>query len=160
VSDIVDQPPQFRAKRARVERQIARQIRGPLHIERRLTRRGRRRAQSCASETGIEQPSRDARGPAAAKRSGQLAQPRVELLCLALQREPVAARFELFQKRLQGWRHRGPGSMVGGLLDLRRAANDAIRREQAGHKKPLRSKRSPPGHRQYSIAAGRPIRTT
>ena len=35
VTDIVDEPPQFRAKRASVEREIARQILRPFHIERR-----------------------------------------------------------------------------------------------------------------------------
>jgi hypothetical protein len=37
VADVVCQPPQFRAKRARVERGFSRQIGRPLHLERRLT---------------------------------------------------------------------------------------------------------------------------
>ena len=70
VTDIVDQPPQFRAKRASVEREIARQILRPLHIERRLTRRGSLdREQSCAAEAWIEQPFGDARGAAPPPRS-------------------------------------------------------------------------------------------
>ena len=127
VSDIVDQPPQFRAKRASVERQIARQIRRPLHIERRLTRRGRcdrdavvrrgNRDRAALPGRAADAPPRSASDNSRSRASSSC--------CLTLQREPVVPWFELFQKRLQGFRHREPGSMVGGLLDLRCSTDNA-----------------------------------
>jgi hypothetical protein len=60
------------------------------------------REQSRTTEIGIEQSSDDACCPRAAraKRIGQLAQPRLELLGLALQREPVVPGLELREERL------------------------------------------------------------
>jgi hypothetical protein len=58
------------------------------------------RAQPSALEGGIEKALGDDLGPypSPAKRSGQLKEPRVELLRLMLERERVGPRFELFQK--------------------------------------------------------------
>src|SRR5207249_6266621 len=109
-------------ERASVEREIARQIRRPLHIERRLTRCGSLdRKQSCAAEAWVEQPFGDGRdaGPTRTQRIGQLTEPRLELLCLTLQREPIASWFELFQKRLHRFRNRDLGSIVSFVVDLR-----------------------------------------
>ena len=134
VTDIADQPLQFRAKRARVERRIARQIRRPLHIERRRTRLSCfDREQPCAAEAWIEQSFGDAaaRSPPPTKRIGQLAEPRVELGGLTLQREPIAPWFELFQKRLNRFRNRELGSIVGLLLHLRCSTRNGTRRQQA-----------------------------
>jgi hypothetical protein len=141
VADIVDQPPQFRAKRTSIERGIVRQILRPLHIERRLTRlSGFDRDQPCAAETRIEQSVGDVGGavPSPTNRIGQLAEPRVELGCLTLQREPIVPWFELFQKRLHRFRNRELGSIVGLLLNPRCFTKNGTRRQEACDEEPLR----------------------
>ena len=101
LTDVVDEPTHFRAKTASVERDLARQILRSVHFERGLTRRRVfDRAQPSALEAGIEKTFRDGFGPrpTPAKGSGQLTEPRVELLRLMLQRERIGPRIELFQK--------------------------------------------------------------
>ena len=105
---------------------------------------------SRAREAWIRRPGDGARGAAAAaaKRLRTLAEPRLELLRLTLQREAVAAWFELFQKRLDGVGHRELGPIVDALLNVRRSATHAERRNQAGDEPPRRLRdAAPPAHR-------------
>ena len=105
VAEIVNQPRQFRAECARVEREIARQILRSLHLEppHLTAARALDREKPGTAEVRIEQP-RDHRSRPRWPRThgvGQLAQPAFDLPDVALQRERIAPRLHLFEKWLQ-----------------------------------------------------------
>ena len=109
VTEIAGQPPQFRRKRASVERGISRQIARPAYRERRLIVCSvLDREQPCAAEAGIKQPRGHGRGlgSADAKRLGPLAQELLEL-----RRAGVLGRNEMV----------GNDHYLGGIEHLRRA---------------------------------------
>ena len=128
------QPLQFGLECASVERRCTRQIFRARDLERRLTVRAViDREQSRTTEIGIEQSSDDAGCPRAAPAQciGQLAQARLELFGLALQRKPVVPWLELREERLDHFGNRDLGAGVSALLDLRCASNHGKRQQSA-----------------------------